>query len=210
MVLDEELKMMAVVAEHGGQVVGPYLKQMSQLTHTEYLLAGRGSLDVREVLRRDHVRADRDRQPDRERLPGDRPARAARRGYYAGVLALLGHDDAGRQTLDAPILIRTAEIYRAGRLRVPVGATLVRHSTAAGEVAETHAKAAGVLAAWACGPDRRGRRPQPAGAAVLAADPGDIRGRALGRPERHAGPVLAGRAAPGAVRSAPSWPDGGC
>jgi phenazine biosynthesis protein phzE len=32
-------------------------------------------------------------------------------------------------------------------LRVPVGATLVRHSTAAGEVAETHAKAAGVLAA---------------------------------------------------------------
>jgi len=30
---------------------------------------------------------------------------------------------------------------------VPVGATLVRHSTAAGEVAETHTKAAGVLAA---------------------------------------------------------------
>jgi phenazine biosynthesis protein phzE len=30
---------------------------------------------------------------------------------------------------------------------VPVGATLVRHSTAAGEVAETHTKAAGILAA---------------------------------------------------------------
>jgi phenazine biosynthesis protein phzE len=39
MVLDEELKMMAVVADRGGQVIGPYLKQMSQLTHTEYLLA---------------------------------------------------------------------------------------------------------------------------------------------------------------------------
>jgi phenazine biosynthesis protein phzE len=69
------------------------------------------------------------------------------RGYYAGVLALLGHDEAGRQTLDAPILIRTAEISTDGTLRVPVGATLVRHSTAAGEVAETHTKAAGVLAA---------------------------------------------------------------
>jgi phenazine biosynthesis protein phzE len=69
------------------------------------------------------------------------------RGYYAGVLALLGHDDAGRQTLDAPILIRTAEISPDGTLRLPVGATLVRHSTAEGEVAETHTKAAGVLAA---------------------------------------------------------------
>nr|MDT0663944.1 chorismate-binding protein [Micromonospora sp. DSM 115978] len=51
MVLDEELKMMARVAEHGGQVLGPYLREMSHLTHTEYLLAGRGRLDVREVLR---------------------------------------------------------------------------------------------------------------------------------------------------------------
>jgi phenazine biosynthesis protein phzE len=73
------------------------------------------------------------------------------RGYYAGVLALLGHDESGRQTLDAPILIRTAEIDGSGRLRVPVGATLVRHSTAEGEVAETHTKAAGILAAFADG-----------------------------------------------------------
>jgi phenazine biosynthesis protein phzE len=41
----------------------------------------------------------------------------------------------------------SARPHPAGRLRVPVGATLVRHSTAAGEVAETHTKAAGVLAA---------------------------------------------------------------
>jgi phenazine biosynthesis protein phzE len=63
------------------------------------------------------------------------------------VLALLGHDDEGRQTLDAPILIRTAEISPGGELRVPVGATLVRHSTPAGEIAETHTKAAGILRA---------------------------------------------------------------
>jgi phenazine biosynthesis protein phzE len=147
MVLDEELKMMATVAEHGGQVVGPYLKEMSQLAHTEYLLAGRSSLDVREVLRETMF------APTVTGSPMENAcrviARHERRGrrYYSGVLALLGTDDAGRQTLDAPILIRTVEISPAGELRVPVGATLVRHSTADGEVAETHAKAAGVLTA---------------------------------------------------------------
>ena len=39
---------------------------------------------------------------------------------------------------------------------MPVGATLVRHSDPAGEVAETHAKAAGVLAALGVRPARPG------------------------------------------------------
>jgi phenazine biosynthesis protein phzE len=76
------------------------------------------------------------------------------RGYYAGALALLGRDAGGAQTLDSPILIRTADIGADGRLRVPVGATLVRGSNPAGEVAETHAKAAGVLAALGVRPGR--------------------------------------------------------
>ncbi|HET6531846.1 MAG TPA: chorismate-binding protein [Actinoplanes sp.] len=147
MVLDEELKMMATVADGGGQVVGPYLKQMSQLTHTEYLLAGRGSMDVRTVLRETMFAPTVTGSPlaNACRVIARHERRA--RGYYAGVLALLDHDDQGRQTLDAPILIRTAEIAPDGTLRVPVGATLVRHSAPAGEVAETHTKAAGVLAA---------------------------------------------------------------
>ncbi|MEU8821172.1 anthranilate synthase family protein [Actinoplanes sp. NPDC048796] len=147
MVLDEELKMMATVAEHGGQVAGPYLKQMAHLTHTEYLLAGQGSLDVRDVLRETMFAPTVTGSPIENACRVI--ARHERRGrrYYAGVLALLDHDDQGRQTLDAPILIRTAEISPDGTLRVPVGATLVRHSTAAGEVAETHTKAAGILSA---------------------------------------------------------------
>jgi 2-amino-4-deoxychorismate synthase len=147
MVLDEELKMMATVAEQGGQVVGPYLKEMSHLVHTEYLLAGRGSLDVRDVLRETMFAPTVTGSPMENacRVIARRERRG--RGYYAGVLALLGLDDEGRQTLDAPILIRTAEISPTGALRVPVGATLVRHSTPEAEVAETHAKAAGVLAA---------------------------------------------------------------
>ena len=147
MVLDEELKMMAKVAEYGGQVAGPYLKQMTHLTHTEYLLAGRGSLDVREVLRETMFAPTVTGSPIENACRVIARHERRGRGYYAGVLALLGHDDQGRQTLDAPILIRTAEISPDGALRVPVGATLVRHSTAAGEVAETHTKAAGVLVA---------------------------------------------------------------
>ncbi|BCJ45644.1 phenazine-specific anthranilate synthase component I [Actinoplanes ianthinogenes] len=147
MVLDEELKMMATVAEHGGQVAGPYLKQMAHLTHTEYLLAGRGSLDVREVLRETMFAPTVTGSPIENACRVIARHERRGRGYYAGVLALLEVDDEGRQSLDAPILIRTAEITPDGTLRVPVGATLVRHSTAAGEVAETHTKAAGVLAA---------------------------------------------------------------
>lgn len=147
MVLDEELKMMAAVAEQGGQVAGPYLKQMAHLTHTEYLLAGRGSLDVREVLRETMFAPTVTGSPIENACRVIARHERRGRGYYAGVLALLGHDEEGRQTLDAPILIRTAEISPDGRLRVPVGATLVRHSTADGEVAETHTKAAGVLVA---------------------------------------------------------------
>jgi phenazine biosynthesis protein phzE len=151
MVLDEELKMMATVAESGGQVVGPYLKPMAHLHHTEYLLAGRTTLDVRDVLRETMF------APTVVGSPIENAcrviARHEKRGrrYYGAVLALMGYDDAGRQTLDAPILIRTAEISPAGRLRIPVGATLVRHSTTAGEVAETRAKAAGILAAFGAG-----------------------------------------------------------
>ncbi|MFJ2081360.1 anthranilate synthase family protein [Micromonospora chokoriensis] len=169
MVLDEELKMMATVAEHGGQVIGPYLKEMSHLAHTEYLLAGQSTRDVREVLRETMFAPTVTGSPMENACRVIARHERRGRGYYSGVLALVGHDEAGRQTLDAPILIRTAEISPAGRLRVPVGATLVRHSTAAGEVAETHAKAAGVLAALGLGPAApdRGREP----VARLADDP---------------------------------------
>lgn len=53
------------------------------------------------------------------------------RGYYSGVAALFTPNDDGRHDLDAPILIRTAYLAD-GRLRVPVGATLVRHSSPEG------------------------------------------------------------------------------
>ncbi|UFR04972.1 anthranilate synthase family protein [Streptomyces sp. Go40/10] len=159
MVVDEELKMMCTVGDMGGVVVGPRLKEMAHLAHTEYELRGRSSLDVREVLRETMFAATVTGSPVQnacrviERYEPLGPDGVGR-GYYAGALALLGRDSGGAQTLDSPILIRTADISADGRLRVPVGATLVRGSDPAGEVAETHAKAAGVLAALGVRPGR--------------------------------------------------------
>ncbi|MBT2448499.1 chorismate-binding protein [Streptomyces sp. ISL-43] len=168
MVVDEELKMMCTVGDMGGVVVGPRLKEMAHLAHTEYELRGRSSLDVREVLKETMFAATVTGSPVQNACRVIERYEAGGRGYYAGALALLGLDAAGAQTLDSPILIRTADIAADGALRVPVGATLVRHSDPAGEVAETHAKAAGVLAALGVRPAaRRAARAVPG----LAADP---------------------------------------
>ncbi|MDT0544269.1 anthranilate synthase family protein [Streptomyces lonegramiae] len=167
MVVDEELKMMCTVGDMGGVVVGPRLKEMAHLAHTEYELRGRSSLDVRDVLRETMFAATVTGSPVQnacrviERYEPAGPDGAGR-GYYAGALALIGRDAGGAQTLDSPILIRTADIDSDGSLRVPVGATLVRHSDPHGEVAETHAKAAGVLTALGVRPSLAGRADGPA------------------------------------------------
>ncbi|AIV36949.1 anthranilate synthase family protein [Streptomyces sp. CCM_MD2014] len=161
MVVDEELKMMCTVGDMGGVVVGPRLKEMAHLAHTEYELRGKSSLDAREVLRETMFAATVTGSPVQNACRVIERHESGGRGYYAGALALLGRGPgdgpggaAGPQTLDSPILIRTADIDADGRLRVPVGATLVRGSDPAGEVAETHAKAAGVLAALGVRPSR--------------------------------------------------------
>ncbi|MEU5277636.1 anthranilate synthase family protein [Streptomyces asoensis] len=168
MVVDEELKMMCTVGDMGGVVVGPRLKEMAHLAHTEYELRGKSSLDVREVLRETMFAATVTGSPVQNACRVIERHEAGGRGYYAGALALLGRDAGGAQTLDSPILIRTADIDAAGGLRVPVGATLVRGSDPEAEVAETHAKAAGVLTALGVRPGRpgaQGARPR------LADDP---------------------------------------
>ncbi|MFF7792414.1 chorismate-binding protein [Streptomyces sp. NPDC007991] len=155
MVVDEELKMMCTVGDRGGVVVGPRLKEMAHLAHTEYELRGKSSLDAREVLKETMFAATVTGSPVQNACRVIERHEVAGRGYYAGALALLGRDSGGAQTLDSPILIRTADIDAGGRLRVAVGATLVRGSDPAGEVAETHAKAAGVLTALGVRPGRQ-------------------------------------------------------
>lgn len=146
MVVDEELKMMSAVCSDGGRITGPHLKEMSRLTHTEYMLRGRSRLDPRDILRETMFAPTVTGSPMQNACAVIRRHEVKPRGYYSGVAALFTPHADGGHDLDAPILIRTVYL-RNGSLSVPVGATLVRHSDPFGEVSETHGKAAGVLGA---------------------------------------------------------------
>jgi 2-amino-4-deoxychorismate synthase len=148
MVVDEELKMMCDVCDKGGQVLGPFLKPMSRLIHTEYFLAGRTSRDPREVLRDTMYAATVTGSPVQNACRLIKQYESEGRGYYGAALAILGRDADGAPVVDSPIVIRTADVDLEGRLTVTAGATLVRDSDPAYEVAETHAKAGGILAAF--------------------------------------------------------------
>src|SRR5687768_17084899 len=144
MVVYEELKMMCDICHEGGQVLGPFLKPMTHLIHTEYLLAGRTSRDVRDVLRDTMYAATVTGSPVENACRLIKKYESDGRGYYGAALALVGRDGAGRPTADSPIVIRTADVSPAGDLKVTAGATLVRDSVPAYEEAETHAKAGGI------------------------------------------------------------------
>ncbi|MFF4227944.1 anthranilate synthase family protein [Streptomyces sp. NPDC001820] len=144
MVLDEELKMMSRVCDDV-HVVGPRLKEMAHLAHTEYRIVGRSSRDVREILRETLLAPTVTGSPVQSACQVIAKFEPAGRGYYSGVAALIGRDASGGRRMDSAILIRTADVDAAGRTRIGVGATLVRDSEPAKEAAETAAKAAGLL-----------------------------------------------------------------
>lgn len=146
MVVDEELKMMSAVCSDGGRITGPHLKEMSRLTHTEYMLRGSSRLDPRDILRETMFAPTVTGSPMQNACSVIRRHEKKPRGYYSGVAALFSPNAESGHDLDAPILIRTVYV-KDGSLSVPVGATLVRHSDPHGEVSETHGKAAGVLGA---------------------------------------------------------------
>ncbi|MFI8293059.1 anthranilate synthase family protein [Streptomyces sp. NPDC085614] len=172
MVLDEELKMMGRVCDLGGRVTGPALKQMSRLAHTEYHIEGHSSLDVRDILRETLFAPTVTGGPLESACEVISRHEPEGRGYYAGVAALIGRDEHGERSMDSAILIRTAEVDAAGRVRIPVGATLVRDSDPAGEAAETRAKAAGLVEALR---SPAGAPAGAGGAAGIAAHPEVLR-----------------------------------
>ncbi len=194
MVVDEELKMMARICDTGGRVVGPYLKEMARLAHTEYFIEGHSTSDPREILRETMFAPTVTGSPLESACRVIKRYEPHGRGFYSGIVALIGRDEQGDRTLDSSIIIRTADIDSGGRVRIGVGATLVRHSDPESEAAETQAKAAGLLAALnASGPVRFGSHPSVR--AALEQRNTTIAGfwladnRARARPE----PSLAGR-----------------
>lgn len=145
MVTDEELKIMSELCDQGGAIVGPLLKEMSKLVHTEYLLLGRSGRSVVDLLRASMFAPTVTGSPVLSAFRTIKNYERSPRSYYGATIALIGRDAEGAPTLDAPITIRTLEVDKTGHLVVRVGATLVRGSDPASEVKETEVKIAGVL-----------------------------------------------------------------
>ncbi|MFG2006865.1 anthranilate synthase family protein [Spirillospora sp. NPDC048911] len=201
MVLDEELKMMGRVCDEGGRADGPYLKPLGRIAHTEYLISGRSSLDAREILRETMFAPTVTGGPLESACRTISRFEPEGRGYYAGVVALIGRDDAGAPAMDSAILIRTADIDASGRMRISVGATLVRDSDPDSEAAETRAKAAGLLGAL------RGECTRAGDASVRIADHPEVR-RALDERNVPLSPFwLAGSEGRVRLDSGPARPD---
>ncbi|MDQ1023309.1 phenazine biosynthesis protein phzE [Streptomyces umbrinus] len=158
MVLDEELKMMARVCDSGGaRVLGPRLKEMARLAHTEYLITGRSRRHPLDILSETMFAPTVTGSPLASACRVITRYEPAGRGYYGGVAALIGRDPTGGHRLDSAIMIRTADLDPTGQVRTGVGATLVRHSDPAAEVAETRAKAATLLRAMSTDPGAAAR-----------------------------------------------------
>ena len=145
MVVDEELKMMAKMCNRGGAIVGPLLKEMSQLIHSEYLLSGESDKDIFELFVDSMFAATVVGSPVENACNIIAKYSDKSRRYYGSAMMLVGRDLSGHDFLDSPITIRTADIESDGSLHLSVGATLVKDSVPSEEVLETTSKGAAIL-----------------------------------------------------------------
>ncbi len=146
-VVDEEMKIMGVICPDGGEIEGPFLREIGAVVHTEYRLVGRRGRDTMAALRRTlHA-------PTVVGSPMESAARIIHkyepesRRYYAGEIGVYSNPrtDAPNGDLDCAILIRCAEIGGDGKFRVQAGGGLVRDSSPDNEAKESRAKAMGIL-----------------------------------------------------------------
>lgn len=150
-VVDEEMKIMGVVAPEGGDIYGPYLREIGAVVHTEYELVGKRCMNSIEALRR---------AMHAPTVVGSPMQSAARiiakyekisRRYYGAEIGVYyaPHNSNGRANIygdvDTAILIRTAEMFGDGVFHVQAGGGLVRDSVPKEEAKESRAKAMGMM-----------------------------------------------------------------
>lgn len=145
MVLDEEIKMMCKMCSNGGSVIGPLLKEMSKLIHTEYLLVGKSERKAIDLLRESLYAATVTGSPVENACNIIHKYEKGSRRYYGASIVLYGEEEDKQEYLDSPILIRTLEVDSKGSFSLQVGATLVRDSNPVDELKETVFKSAAVL-----------------------------------------------------------------
>ena len=156
-VVDEELKMMSQICDAGGEVRGPFLKEMSSLIHTEYVLAGNTEMDLIDAFRLSMYAATMIGSPLENAARIIKKYEKQSRRYYSSAIMITGIDENNEEYLDSAITIRTMEVTKSGQGVIQAGASIVRDSIPAKESYEIKAKAQGLLHAMTSDSDTKNR-----------------------------------------------------
>ena len=137
------LKVLAQICPAGGQIFGPYLREIGSVIHTEYHFAGvaPSNLDPITALRISLHASTVAGSPIEPAVKVLKKYEADSRRYYGGQVGFL-HPNG---ELDSGILIRSTQIDGEGNFRVQAGAGIVRDSVPTSEAAETAAKTSGMI-----------------------------------------------------------------
>ncbi len=142
-ILDEELKIMSQICPRGGKILGPFLRESGAVIHTEYHLVGHSKKPAIQALKISLHAPTLVGSPLESafRIIAKREAQSRR--YYGGEIGVINENG----DMYSAILIRTAEIFKDGRIAIQAGAGIVRDSDPQKEADETSAKAAGLMSA---------------------------------------------------------------
>ncbi len=140
MATDEELKMMSQICSSGWMIVGPILKEMANLIHTEYLLSWKSDLWKIDILRKSMWASTVIWSPIESAFRVVSKYENFSRKYYAWAICHITKD-----FLDSAIMIRTLQLDISGKLEIYVWASLVKDSNPKKEYEELQIKMKWVL-----------------------------------------------------------------
>ena len=140
MATDEELKMMSQICSSGWMIVGPILKEMAHLIHTEYLLSWKSNLSKIDILRKSMWAPTVIWSPMESAFKVVSKYENFSRKYYAWVICHISENE-----LDSAIMIRTLQLDISWKLDLYVWASLVSDSNPTSEYEELQIKLKWVL-----------------------------------------------------------------
>ncbi len=140
MATDEELKMMSQICSSWWMIVGPILKEMANLIHTEYLLSWKSELSKIDILRKSMWASTVIWSPIESAFRVVSKYEDFSRKYYSWAICHITED-----SLDSAIMIRTLQLDINWNLDLYVWASLVKDSNPTKEYEELQIKMKWVL-----------------------------------------------------------------
>jgi phenazine biosynthesis protein phzE len=138
MTVDEELKMMAKICPKGGSIIGPRIREMSKVLHTEYLLTGMSEMPICQVIKESMHAATVVGSPIESAFKVGEKYNNFDRKYYGGILGVLNQKEC---FFDSSIIIRSIYVENeTGNFEICAGASIVKDSNPENELLEVNAK----------------------------------------------------------------------